>query len=286
MRTWILQQVENETELHLVEQQMRTAWVTSKAYGISVRVPWSSIQDNLKLLDSIRAEFYGMPLSIRFMAGRYTPEECRGRAFVYDGSATNGLGAGSIIPAAFGPNGGKNLVFENRWITKVKRVARWCRHNDVDLLHLPWFGLLWAELALISQMYTLPGYTYEQVVASHRRLLFAARDIVTTGDFEFPISGHALPALRQAITTTIYDNPDIAARCVLQSNNLDDSGLGVPRDPDGLRRAFQMVGNGSFDWGRVFAICSDAEVEYLEVYTRSFTQPGNEELRAEIERSA
>lgn len=282
METWVIEQFDDAADLAQAAPAVRAAVDGSEAIGISARFKWSAAAD-LSLLDQARSEFAGYSLAIRLMAGRYTPAASMGRFFIYNGAETGGQGSGSKVPMPFSSSGGPNAVFESAWIAQAAAVMDWSRHNGVRLVHLPWPGLLWAELALVAQQQAAVGYSMDAAAAAHFRLMDAALSLAADDlTIEFPISGHCPAELRTRITAHVRADAELQARCIIQSNNLDASGQGVPTKPDGIRRAFQMVGTSSYNWPLVFDACDRAWVEYLEVYTPSFSAAGADSLRAEI----
>jgi hypothetical protein len=99
-----------------------------------------------------------------------------------------GGSAAEKVPAPFLPNGSPNTVFENEYDQFVQRLASWCRENDVHLLHLAWYGQHWAELNHGKEIRALEGYSFENWIRAHIRLLdigleYAGDDLVLIIDY-------------------------------------------------------------------------------------------------------
>ena len=99
-------------------------------------------------------------LSVRFIAGTYTPPFWMGHSMIYDGSVTGGVGAGRAVPLPFAADGGPNRRFERGWTRLVDRLADWSIRHHLSLLHLAWPGLVWSEMGVTQQMMDQPGYSY------------------------------------------------------------------------------------------------------------------------------
>ncbi len=280
VETWLLQQVSTAASLDGYAPSIKASLESFDVAGFSVRVPWSAIAADLSLLDRARAITPGR-LCVRFMAGRYTPPALMGRSFVYDGADSNGSGKGAVAPVTFNADGSDNKVFLNAWKAKVTDLVAWSRANGVEILHLPWPGLLWAELALVSQQMALPGYTLLQVqnyhVAMERFAIQAAAPDLTV---EFPLSGYAPLALRTPIVALAKATTS-PKNVVLSANNFDGTTKGIPQG-DTIRRALQMFDGKDYDWAQAFTSAETVKAEYLEVYLSSFLGANREALRAQI----
>jgi hypothetical protein len=95
------------------------------------------------------------------------------------------------VPAPFLSDGAPNTVFETEYDQFVKRLASWCRENDVRLLHLAWYGQHWAELNHGKEVRALEGYSFDNWMRAHLRLLdiglkYSGDDLAV----ELPFSGY------------------------------------------------------------------------------------------------
>ena len=74
--TWVLQQVSSVTELDNYKTQIDAALSLPGVVGLSIRFPWNSVDTDFTLLNAglAMARAKGKALSIRFMAGRWTPD--------------------------------------------------------------------------------------------------------------------------------------------------------------------------------------------------------------------
>jgi hypothetical protein len=132
--------------------------------------------------------------SVRFMAGRHTPERVfeQGARFYLAGSRKRANAAGAEkVPTPFLANGAPNAVFEAEYERFVARLASWCRENDVHLLHLAWYGQDWAELNHGREVRSLEGYSFDNWLRAHLRLVdiglkYAGDDLAV----ELPFSGY------------------------------------------------------------------------------------------------
>ena len=263
--------------LDRVAPQIRTALANPGVIGLSVRVPWRSLEPAKDTYDfSIFArarEIAGSKqLAIRFMAGRFTPTFRMGHSMVYDGSATGGSGKGSVVPLAFGRTGGPNDVFEQGWKRLANQMVDWASRNSVGLVHMSWPGLLWAELALIDQMTRQPGYSYAAARDTHLRLLdHALMRTSSSLRVSFASTGHAPSQLNADISKRLLASPNVQ-RCYLQANNLSPTTGATVKAPPPPRRGAQVVGgSNSYDWAKVYDRVEAMYAENLEVYTTSFS---------------
>jgi hypothetical protein len=275
--TWVLHEVSSLRQLNGAADKIRHALKVDGVIGLSVRVPWRSLEPrkgvyDFRIFNRAREIAGREKLAIRFMAGRFTPSFRLGHSMRYDGSATGGRGRGSVIPLPFGRGGGPNDAFERGWKRLVDHMARWGRaHRTTRILHLSWPGLLWAELALIDQMKRQPGYSYAAASNTHQRLLsYGMRKATKRMYVEFASTGHAPGQLNADITRRLLASPR-RGKIFLQTNNLA-GGYSLPRSAPPPKRGAQMVGQGgSYDWGRVYDQLRGMYGTYLEVYTPSFS---------------
>ncbi|HEX6845017.1 MAG TPA: hypothetical protein VF235_07880 [Actinomycetota bacterium] len=285
--TWVLQEASSVKALNRSASAIRSALRHEGVIGLSIRVPWSSLEHrqgvyDLRIVRRAKELVGGKQLSIGFMAGRFTPSFRRGHSMVYDGSATGGRGAGAVIPLPFARDGGPNHAFERGWNRLSSRLATWARHHGVRLLHLSWPGLLWAELALVDQMMRQPGYSYAAARNTHRRILSAGLRLSTRRmHVAFATTGHAPNELRMDLQRTLLASPRVR-RCYFQANNVEPSGWGLPSDPPPPKRGAQMVqASNTYDWGAVYRAVRNMYATYLEVYTPSFSGGTSSQLLAQ-----
>jgi hypothetical protein len=286
--TFVLQQASKARTLHEAKPGIRRALRWDGVRGLSVRVPWSALEHrkgryDFHILRVARRIAGPHQLQIRFMAGRFTPKFWRGNSMVYDGSATGGLGAGSVVPLPFGRDGGPNLRFERGWRRLVTHVVRWAKHHRVHLVHLSWPGLLWAELALTDQMMRRPGYSYRAARNTHFRMMnFALKKTTKWFDVEFAISGHAPTKLYADITRHLLSRQR-RNRCILGTANLTDGGsMAGSGDPPPPRRGAQVrTQSNTLDWAKVYDNARSLYAEYVEVYLRSFHGGTADRLRTQ-----
>jgi hypothetical protein len=286
--TFVLQQASKARTLHRSKPAIRKALHRDGVRGLSVRVPWSALEHrkgryDFHILRVARRIAGPHQLQIRFMAGRYTPKFWRGNSMVYDGSATGGLGAGSVVPLPFGRDGGPNLRFDRGWRRLVTHVVRWAKHHRVHLVHLSWPGLLWAELALTDQMMRQPGYTYRAARNTHFRMMnFALKKTTKRFSVEFAISGHAPTKLYADITQHLLSRQR-RNRCILGTTNLTDgTAMTAAGDPPPPRRGAQVrTQSNTLDWAQVYDNARSIYAEYVEVYLASFHGGTSGQLRTQ-----
>ena len=298
--TWVLQQVGSREELaRLTPEIIEPALAIPGVRGLSLRVPWSAIDEDFDLLEDglqiVRDR--DLAFSVRFMAGRHTPVR------VFDQGARFYLvGQPPVIkvPAPFTEDGGPNEAFEAEYAATVERLAEWCRANGVRLLHLPWYGQDWAELNHSRQVRSLPGYSYEAWLAAHKRLLdigLAHADEWLA--VEFPFSGHG-PLTEAAAELADYVVAQIgpaSPRFFCQANGWNPEGeWGAPNaDTEAafarvwerpLFRGLQAIQPAAYDWHRMYERAHAVRATFVEVYAASFTLERREELAEAVARFA
>jgi hypothetical protein len=284
--TYVLEQVSTLTELNYQAAAIQAAIATTGVLGFTIRVPWTSLEPafgvyDFSILDRARAIAGTKQLTVRFIAGRYTPSFRMGRYMVYDGSESGGLGAGSKVPLAFQTNGQPNSTFETGWKALTDRLITWSNSHSVKLIHFSWPGLLWAELALTNQMMNQSGYSYAVVRDMHFRLIDYALSHTGVGtSVEFPSTGHCPNSLLMDIRSHVLAS-QYSGRAILQSNNVSPTSGGVMGTPP--RRSAQVVSaSNTYDWYAVYQKVRSMSAEYLEVYTPSFTGGTSYQLRQQI----
>ena len=185
--TWVLQEVSSRAALKRQAPEIKSALRKSGVTGLSVRVPWSAIDRNFKVLKKARkiAKSQHKQLAVRFMAGRSTP------ARVFREGAYSYVANGERIPKPFS-NSGKagNPVFQRNFKAVVKKLAHWSERKGVRVLHLPWYGYRWAEIYNGSAVKAASGYSSSAWLRGHLKLVkighkFSNRKLTV----EFALSG-------------------------------------------------------------------------------------------------
>lgn len=281
--TWVLQQVSSVAELDRMRPQLEKALQTPGTQGLSIRAPWNSIDGDLAIFNRAReiAAAAGKPLSVRVMAGRHTP------ARIFDAGAYFYVNArGERIPKPFSDSGqAGNPVFEREYEQLVTDLAGWSRANGVRLLHLPWYGHLWAEIDNGTEIQASQGYSLDAWTAGHLRLLdigIAASN--STLSVEFPMSGFwgsGGSAASKFFDRIVSSTGNWSPRVFLQGNALGK----YPFSPTGGRPIYsggQMYDGSQYDWSAVYADALTRNTMYIEVYTSSFTTDSNGSLATTI----
>jgi hypothetical protein len=292
--TWVLQQIMSRSQLARMRPELEAALRVPGVTGFSIRVPWTLLEPRKGHYDFRvlrRALRIARPkeLSVRFIAGTYTPAFWRGNSFVYDGSETFGVGAGQLVPLPFNRDGGPNRVFERGWERMVNHLARWSKRRHLALLHLAWPGLVWSEMGVVDQMFSEPGYSYRQARNTHLRLLNHGFKVSTRSmHIEFPWAGFVPQQMYIDLKRRVMSHP-LRGRLILLANNLTDHTAPLQRERPPPRRAAQMLQPEGYDWSAVYDDARTMYAEYVEIYTPSFTTGSaadRDELRAEIRRFA
>lgn len=304
--TWVLQQVSSREELdRLVPTTISPALRTPHIRGFSLRVPWNAIDEDFSLLEAgLRiARQHGVAYSVRFMAGRHTP----GRVFdkgarFYLVSRRRGRenGPSEKVPAPLLADGSPNLTFETEYDRFVRRLASWCRENDVPLLHLAWYGQDWAELNHGREVRALEGYSFDNWISAHLRLLDIG--LKHAGDelaVELPFSGYGPlteAASRFADHVVAKLGPN-SQKFYCQANGWGPNGdWGAPtaQTEAALDRVWQKpicrgqqaIQPTDFPWSKLYAKLYQNRSTYCEVYAPSFLGKNRQELAREIARFA
>ncbi|MCX7014411.1 MAG: hypothetical protein NTW86_17985 [Candidatus Sumerlaeota bacterium] len=297
--TWVLQQAGSIAELdNAYKKCVKQALETPEIRGFSLRVPWKAIDADFALLEAGLkiAREHKVSFSVRFMGGRHTPAS----VFEKGSPFYTKQGSQEKVPAPFKLDGSPNDVFEAEYDAFVARLAKWCRANDVRLLHLAWYGQEWAELNHGKEVRALPGYTFDNWLNAHKRLIdiglkHAGEDLAV----EFPFSGYgpcadAASAFADHVVEKIGPvNPIFFC----QSN-----GWGAKKDwgapTDEVEAAFdkvwarpicrgeQMIQPRDYDWTACYANLYKNKVTYCEVYAPSFTLEHKDQLAEEIRKFA
>ena len=268
--------------------EIRDALSIPGVVGFSIRVPWTLLEPtrrhyDFRILQQARKIAAPKQLSVRFIAGVYTPSFWMGHSMIYDGSVTGGVGAGSAVPLPFAANGGPNRRFERGWGLLVDRLADWSIRHHLSLLHLAWPGLVYSEMGVTQQMMDQPGYSYAEARDTHLRLLDHGLSVSTpTLSVEFPFAGFVPSQLYVDLKQHLLASPK-RNRCILLANNLTDHTSPLLHEAPPPRRAAQMLQpDNSYDWSAVFDDARTMYAEYVEIYTPSFTGGTSEQLPGEI----
>jgi hypothetical protein len=294
--TWVLQQVANREELDReLRRSLSTALRTPHIRGFCLRFPWKAVDEDFALIEAGHriARDHGVSYSIRFMAGRHTPDRVfdRGCRFYLGGHGGN-----ERIPVPFLADGTPNTVFEAEYEAFVARLAAWCRSRDVRLLHLAWYGQDWAELNHGKEVRSQPGYSYADWLRAHERLLdiglkYAGDDLAV----EYPFSGYG-PLTDAAGSLADYVIEKIGERNPIffcQANGWGPSGdWGAPNAEveaafarvwqRPICRGQQAIQPADYAWPELFRRLYENRATYCEVYAPSFTLKGRAQLAAEI----
>jgi len=295
--TWALQQVSSRRELgRLLPRGIAPALATPHLRGFSLRVPWKAVARDFSLLDAGReiARERKLAFSVRFMAGRHTPKA------VFDAGCRHYLKRGEKVPAPFLADGSPNAVFEKAYEAFAARLAAWCRKNDVRLLHLAWYGQDWAELNHGREVRGLEGYSRENWLRAHKRLIdIGLKHADRTLAVEFPFSGYgplteAAAALGDHVVKKIGPSNPIF---FCQANGWGAAGEwgapnarteaqfdGVWRRP--ICRGLQAIQPHDFDWAEMYRKVYACKATYCEVYVPSFTRKNRDQLAGEIAKFA
>jgi hypothetical protein len=299
--TWVLQQVSTRDELErLTPRTILPALKTPHIRGFCLRVPWNAVDQDFSLLKAGRelATRHGIDYSVRFMAGRHTPERVfeKGARFYRVKSKRAKSSIGEKVPVPFQANGKPNAVFETEYEQFVQRLASWCRCNDVRLLHLAWYGQDWAELNHGKEVRTLEGYSVENWMTAHLRLIDIG--VKVTGDdlaVELPFSGYGpltQAACRFADHVVGKLGPD-SPRFFCQANGWGPRGdWGAPTEETeaafdrvwqrSICRGQQAIQPSDFPWPELYERLYENRSTYCEVYAPSFKGERRAELAEEI----
>ena len=301
--TWVLQQVSSQEELdRLILTTISPALKTAHVRGFCLRVPWKSVDQDFSLLEAGRdiARRHHVAFSVRFMAGRHTPERVfdkGARFYLVTARRRAGPGAAEKVPAPFLSNGAPNAVFEDEYEQFVARLASWCRKNDVHLLHLAWYGQHWAELNHGKEIRAIEGYSFENWLRAHLRLLdiglkYAADDLAV----EFPFSGYgplteAASRFADHVVTRLGPHNQ---KFYCQANGWGPRGdwgaLSAATEAafdkvwqKPICRGQQAIQPSDFPWSQLYEKLYQNQSTYCEVYAPSFLGKKRGELAKEIQ---
>lgn len=294
--TWVLQQVSSVTELNNYKTQIDNALSLPGVVGLSIRFPWNAVDTDFSLLNAglSIARAKGKALSIRFMAGRWTPA----RVFSA-GSPYYTISSGQKVPAPFYPDGSPNTVFEGAWDEFVGRLANWSRANGVKLLHLAWYGQDWAELNNGAEVRSVPGYTQTNWTNAHKRLIdigakWSGADLAV----ELPLSGYGplsngpSAALADKVVAAVGAGSD---HFFVQANGWGPNGdWGAPDSSveaqfdqiwsKSVRRGEQAIQPQDYNWTTLYNYLYQNDANYTEVYLPSFNMASKALLASEAKK--
>lgn len=310
--TWPTQQVGghkvgygSKAEFDDIEKTViRPALATPGVKGFSHRFPWFEIDTSMELVERglALAREMNVEYSVRFMAGRYTPERlyeagCRSVLVDENGSFNDSNDKQMKVPVPFMEDGSPNLVFEVEYEKFVAHLASWCRAKDVRLLHLAWYGGLWDELYHSKQIRSLKGYSYDNWLNAHLRLIdIGLRHAGRTLAIEFPFSGHGptgdtVSQMADYVWTKIGPNNSIF---LFQANGWGPNGRWGSPSPDmealksraferPIYRALQMIQPDDYpDWEGIYRRLYETNATYGEVYCPSFLKEHKNDLAEEV----
>jgi len=294
--TWVLQQAASPEELHReLRRSLDKALETPKIRGFCLRFPWKAADEDFSLIEAGLeiARDHGVAYSIRFMAGRHTPDRVFGKGCRF---YLGGRGGNEKVAVPFLVDGSPNAVFEAEYEAYVNRLAAWCRSREVKLLHLAWYGQDWAELNHGKEVRSQVGYSYENWLRAHERLLdiglkHAGKDLA----IEFPFSGYgpltdAAGSLADHVVGKIGErNPVFFCQANGWGPN-GDWGAPSPQVEAAFDRVWQKpicrgqqaIQPGDYAWPELFRKLYENRATYCEVYAPSFTLKRSTELAAEI----
>lgn len=292
--TWVLQQVSSVAELNNLERRIGAALDLPGVTGLSLRFPWRSVDTDFALLDRGRqiATEHGKGFSIRFMAGRSTPQR------VFDAGSPYYLNdAGEKIPTPFDAAGSPNTVFEGAYDEFVGRLADWSLANDVHLLHLAWYGQDWAELNNGAEVRDAPGYSTSAWLQAHLRLIDIGATHAAPGlAVELPLSGYGPlngDGLQGDLADRIASKNTATTTFFAQGNGWNEDGeWGAPSEsieqnhdlvwPKPFPRGLQMIQPQDYAWDAVYNKLYEVGATYGEIYLPSFSLARADQLAAEI----
>ena len=292
--TWVVQQALTSSDVD--PPAVETALSTPGIRGYSLRVPWNALTTT-SLLDQglATARRHNVAFSIRFMAGQWTP------AAVFSAGSPSYTAAASganPVPTPFTAAGAPNAVFEAAYNSEVSALAAYCRANGVHLLHLPWYGLAYAELNHGNEVRSQPGYSYAAWLKAHEDLVdIAAKYAGADLQVEFPLTGYG--PLTQAVSDLSGYIAGKGSNFFVQANGLGPQSYGMSdfgtTDPTvessddatwtkPVGKGEQMIQPGDFDWDAIYARLKANGAHYVEIYASSFATglPHHSQLLANI----
>jgi hypothetical protein len=282
--TWVLEQVNNKTQLQHESRAISRALATPGVVGFSMRVPWSSLAADWSMLDRglAIARSRGKKFSVRFVAGRFTP------ASVFAKGAHSFVNrAGERIPLPFSPSGAAgNPVFERAYADMVGRLASWSRAHGVKVVHVPWYGFQWAEIYNGSEVESRKGYSWRAWLEGHRKLAKIA--LARTGSdlaAEFALSGHwgRRPSGSGEVADALVGIVGAhSPRLIVQGNGMGLFNNDTTNRP--IASGKQMYNGNDYQWSSIYTRLAANDDQYLEVYTDSFSKRNRNQLAKAAQR--
>ncbi len=281
--TWALRQASSIDELQRSMPEIEKALKTPGLRGFSLRCQWKNLQNNNQydfslLEEGLRiARAHNLDFSVRFMAGRHSPED------VFAAGSPYYLSGQEKIPTPFYEDGSPNVIFEQQYDKFVAHLASWCRANNVRLLHLAWYGQAWAELNNGKEVRAQKGYSEKAFVNAHKRLIeiglrYSGKPLAV----EFPFSGYGpLVGISSRFADFVINqigpsNPIFFCQANGWGERKDWGGpddVEVEQDKIWLKpicRGEQMIQPQDYDWQAVYKLLYQNKATYCEVYTPSF----------------
>jgi hypothetical protein len=278
--TWVLDQVMSLSELRQAEPTIAAGLAVRGVRGFSLRTGWNIIDQSFSLLDAglAFAQSHHAALSVRFMAGIYTPASVFAAGSPFYTNAD-----GKRVPLPFTATGGPNAPFESAYDAFVGRLTAWARTNGVKLVHLSNYGEKYSELNYDLQVRSAPGFSVNAFISAEERLAniglkYAGTDLA----IELPMTGSG-PLLQVVPPIVNYISREDAARhelLIIQANGWGPAGYWSSSAATGhnldsvfatsVPRALQMIESGDYDWPVLYAAARQIKAIYVEVYAGSF----------------
>lgn len=287
--TWLLDEVSSAPEVNSFALVYTGVLTQPGITGLSIRVRWSDIDGgNYAILDAAKAitDSVGSKLAVRFVAGRWTPAAYRGRTHVVTYNSVD-----YDVPLPFQSDGTSgNPQFEAGYASAVQDLAAWCRSNGVRVLHLPWYGRLWAEYDNGADVQSQTGYTVEAWRAAHQVLLntglsAAGNDLAV----EYAASGHPNAGtgtpnanIYLVLNTGADQVGDLSPYLFHQSNGWQNTGdsRATSRVIFGMQSYGVELWTGT-TWAEAYQTLNSLGATYCEVYRESFQGEPVSQLLAE-----
>lgn len=284
---YVCQQVNSGQELLNMRTQIEAAyaWLTGPV-GLSVRFPAERV--NAALLAAILSVAGDRPVAIRPMMGRHTPDDVLAAGPWY----TEGVSGGQRAPLPFTSDGSANIPFEHWYDDLCVELGEWCATHGAQL-HLPWYGMDWAELAHGPGVRNAAGYSLGRFIDAHKRLVDIAHNAVPESvPLEWPLSGHGplgtvIGDLANHMATitdglvngqangwspTNYPPRQIFGQPSATAEQQMWTAAGLPDDPIvemGLQ-AIQPTAWTAPQFAQMFTAATEVHARYVEIYTPSW----------------
>ena len=282
--TWVLEQIASAAQLKYKTDEIDAALAVPGVTGFSMRISWQLLEADPTILDKglALAQARGKEFSIRFMAGRFTPA----RVFAA-GAYSYVTRDGVRMPQPFSPTGqAGNPVFEREFQATVEQLAAWSRAHGVKVLHLPWYGFLWAEIYNDEEVERQPGYSWNAWLEGHKRLAQIGLDAAGNDlAVEFALSGHwgtRRTGAGEVASMLVGIAGEHSPKLIVQGNGMGRYNSSATSRP--IAHAKQMYDGFDYDWASIYKTLHKNNEQYLEVYTSSFSQPNKAKLAAEAKK--